>query len=313
MMRISEHRNAIIMLAASFAFFAQSDHFPVQSQDNSSVPDVRQIVESSIAATQHHWQVRLHYTYMEREESRHLDLAGRVKSEEVDVSRTILVNDVPFEQLVERNGRPPSVEEERKQKAKLDELKRETPEKRAERLREQEEESTSLVQEVPKAFDFQLLGEEAVNGRPAYILKATPHPGYQPRGKYGKMFSKVEAKFWVDKQDLGWVKVDALVIQPFSMGLFLVRMLRGSEIKMEQTRVGDGVWMPERVQVRATAKILFVKSLVIERVLTYSEYRLPQADVPAIRDPVNSMPGSLHDDSRETTTSNARVNGRHAN
>jgi hypothetical protein len=291
MMRISEHRNVIIMLAASLAFFVQSNDFPVKSQDYSSVPDVRQIVESSIAVTQRHWQVRLHYTYMQREESRRRDLAGRVKSEEVDVSRMILVNDVPFEQLLERNGRPPSVEEERKQKENLEKLKRETPAKRAERLRQQEEENTSLVREVPKAFDFQLLGEEVVNGRPAYILHATPHPGYQAQGKYGKMFSKVEAKFWVDKQDLGWIKVDALVIQPFSMRLFLVRLLRGSEIKMEQTRVDDGIWMPERVQVLAAAKILFVKSLVIERVLTYSEYRLPQAGVPAIRDPGNRTPG----------------------
>jgi len=285
MMRISEHRNVIIMLAASFAFFAQSDEFPVKSQGDSGVPDVRQIVESSIAATQRHWQARLHYTYMEREESRRRDLAGRVKSEDVDVSRTILVNGVPFEQLLERNGQPPSVEEEGRQKVKLDKLKRETPEQRAERFRKQEEENTSIVREVPKAFDFQLVGEEAVKGRPAYVLQATPHPGYHAQGKYGKMFSNVEGKLWIDKQDLGWIKADGQVIQSFSMGLFLVRLLRGSEIKMEQTRVDDGIWMPERVEVRASARIFFVKSLVIDRILTYSEYRLPQAGAPAISGP----------------------------
>ena len=45
---------------------------------------------------------------------------------------------------------------------------------------------------------------------------------------------------------------------------------------------GIRVWLPERVGVRAAAKIFFVKSLVIDRVLTYSEYRLPQAGDPAI-------------------------------
>jgi hypothetical protein len=70
------------------------------------------------------------------------------------------------------------------------------------------------------------------------------------------------------------------------MRLFLVRLLRGSHITMEQTRVDDGIWMPERVEVRAAARIFFVKSLVIDRVLTYSEYRLPQAGVPTTRDPV---------------------------
>ena len=286
MMRTSEHRNVIVMFAASAGLFAQADTSPVKSQTRSSAPDARQIMEASIAATQRDWKARLHYSYMERDEDRRRDLAGYVKSEDVEVSKTILVNGVPFEELVERNGKPPSAEQERKQKGKLDKLKRETPEQRVERLRKQEEENTSIVQEVPKAFDFQVVGEEAVNGRSAYVLQATPHPGYHAQGKYGNMFSKVAGKLWVDKQDLGWIKVDGQVIQPFSMGLFLVRLLRGSHITMEQTRVDDGIWMPERVEVRAAARIFFVKSLVIDRVLTYSEYRLPQAGVPTTRDPV---------------------------
>lgn len=274
------------MAALIAILFAQGDISPVKSQDRSSTPDARQIMEASIAATQRDWKARLHYTYMERDEDRRRDLAGHVKSENVEVSKTILVNGVPFEQVVERNGQPPSAEQKRKQKGELDKLKRETPKQRAERLRKQEEKNTSIVQEVPKAFDFQVVGEETVNGRPAYVLQATPHPGYHAQGKYGNMFSKVAGKLWVDKQDLGWIKVDGQVIQPFSMGLFLVRLLRGSHITMEQTRVDDGTWMPERVEVRAAARIFFVKSLVIDRVLTYSEYRLPQAGVPTTRDPV---------------------------
>jgi hypothetical protein len=43
--------------------------------------------------------------------------------------------------------------------------------------------------------------------------------------------------------------------------------------------------MPERVEVRAAAKILLVKSLVVERVLTYSEYRLAEAGGRTTRDP----------------------------
>ena len=58
-MWISEHGNVIILLAASSALFAQSNDFLVKSQSYSTAPDVRQIVESSIAATQRHWQTRL--------------------------------------------------------------------------------------------------------------------------------------------------------------------------------------------------------------------------------------------------------------
>src|SRR5438105_662141 len=232
MMWISKHGNAVITLAAASALLAQAEDFPLKSQDHSSLPAVRQIVQSSIAATQRHWQTRLQYTYVERDQDQRRGSDGRVTSEDVAVSRTILVNRIPFEELMERNGKPPSAEEKRKQKEKLEKLKRETPEQRTGRLREQEEENALLVREVPKAFDFQLVGEEVVRGRPAYVLQATPRPGYCPQGKYGKMFAKVEGKLWVDNQDLGWIKVDGQVIQPLSMGLFLVRLLRGSRITM---------------------------------------------------------------------------------
>jgi hypothetical protein len=74
------------------------------------------------------------------------------------------------------------------------------------------------------------------------------------------------------------------VIQPFSLGLFLARVLRGSHITMEQTRIDDGIWVPEHVEVRAAARILFVKSLVIDQVLTYSEYKLPEAGITVMPD-----------------------------
>jgi hypothetical protein len=34
------------------------------------------------------------------------------------------------------------------------------------------------------------------------------------------------------------------------------------------------VWVPKRIEIRATARILFLKNLDIDRILTYSDYRL---------------------------------------
>ena len=86
---------AVLMPALIALLFAQGDTSPVKSQDRSSASDGRQIMETSIAATQRDWKARLHYTYLERDEDRRRDLAGHVKSEDVEVSKTILVNGVP--------------------------------------------------------------------------------------------------------------------------------------------------------------------------------------------------------------------------
>lgn len=262
-----------MMIAASAVGFAQANGSAAQPQNHSIGPDVRAIVGLSIAATDRSWRARIHYTYLQRDEDRRLDPHGLVKSDDVEISTIIFVNGVPFEQLVEHNGLPPSSAERRKQKDQLNKLQRETHEERLARLRREGEDNTSLVHELPQAFDFELIGEEVVNGRPAYVLQATPHAGYRARGRYGAMFSKVKGKLWVDKEDFGWVKADGQVIQPFSIGLFLARVLSGSHITMEQVRVGDGAWMPEHVEIRAATKIFFIKSLIIDKVLTYSDYR----------------------------------------
>jgi hypothetical protein len=262
----------LVMLAASAALFAQSGgSSPDKPQNHASVLDARQIVDLSVAASEHSWLARGHYTYTERDEDRRLDAHGQIKSNNVDVSRMILVNGERFEQLMERNGQLPSAEERRKRDEDLEKLKHETPEERAARFRK-DQENRSFLEEVLQAFDFQLIGEDIVDGEPAYVLQATPHPGYHANGKYGKMFSKVEGKLWVDKQNFGWIKVDGQVTQSFSMGLFVARVQRGSHIILEQTCVGDGVWVPKRLEVRANARILFLKSLDIDRILTYSDY-----------------------------------------
>jgi hypothetical protein len=83
-----------------------------------------------------------------------------VKSNDVEVSTVIFVNGVPFEQLVQHNGLPPSAEEQNKQKDRLNNLKREIREVRVARLRQEDKDNTSLIREVPKAFDLELIGEE---------------------------------------------------------------------------------------------------------------------------------------------------------
>jgi hypothetical protein len=267
----------LVLVLASAALFAQSNG-PDKPQNQASVLDPRQIVGQSIAATERSWQARDHYTFMERDEDRRLDALGKVKSENVEVTRMTLIDGVRFEQLMEHNGQLPSTEEQKKRDKDLERLKHETPGEQAARIRK-DQENRSFLRDLLDAFDFRFVGEEILQGRPAYVLKATPHPGYRAHGRYGRLFSRVEGQLWVDKQDFGWVKVDGVVTQSFSIGLLVARVQRGSHIIMEQTCVGDAVWVPKRLEMRASATILLLKSLDLQRILTYSDYR-PASDGP---------------------------------
>lgn len=260
----------LFALAASSALFAQSRGMG-DDPNHANVLDADQIVGQAVAATERSWDARNYYVYTKRDEDRRLDSLGQVKSESVDVTRMGIVNGVRFEQLIEHNGQPPSTAERRKNQEDLDKLKHETLENQAVRLRS-DQENRSLLHDVLEAFDFHLIGEETVEGRRAYVVQATPHPGYVTHSKYGKLFSKLEGKLWIDMQDFGLIKVDGQVTQAFSMGLFIARVQRGSHVILEQTSSGDAIWVPKHLEIRASARILFVKSLDMDRTLTYSDY-----------------------------------------
>jgi hypothetical protein len=249
----------LLMMAASTALLAQSTG-PETPPNQASVADARQIVSPSVVATERSWHARDRYTYVERDDDRRLNSLGQVKSESVDVTRMMVVNGARFEQLLEHNGQPPTAQEQKRSADDLDRLKHETADEQAARLRK-DQENRAFLRDVLEAFDFRLVGEEIVGGRPAYVLQATPHPGYHAHGKYDKVFSRVEGQ----------------VTQSFSMGLILARVERGSHIIMEQTCVGEAVWVPKRIEIRATARILFLKSLDIQRILTYTDYH-PASD-----------------------------------
>jgi hypothetical protein len=263
----------LALIAASCALLAQSNgpyKTPVIGRN------IRQIVLRSLAATERSLQAREHFTFMERDQDRRLDSSGKLKSENVEVTRMIVVNGTHFEQLVERNGKLPSAEEQKKNDKDLEKLLHETREEQAARLLKARE-NMSFLWDLFEAFDFQLIGEEIVSGRPAFVLQAKPHLGYQPHGKYGKLLSKVEGKLWIDKLDFGCIKADVEVTQAFSVGFLIARVQRGSHFVVEQTPVDDGVWVPRRLEMRASATALYLKHVDLERIITYSDYR-PAAD-----------------------------------
>ena len=186
------------LIAASSVLFAQNG-VPDKLQDHASIPDPRHIIGQSVLAAERSLEARDRYTYVQRDQDRRLDAQGQLKSEKVDITRMILVNGARFEQLVERNGRLPSPEEQKKLDQDFEKLKHETPEERTARLGK-ERENRSFLRDMLDGFDFRLLGEEVLGGRSTYVLQATPHPGYHARGKYGKMLRplpiEVRRKNW---------------------------------------------------------------------------------------------------------------------
>lgn len=235
------------------------------------------IVRRSVAVQDWNSKLAQNYTWQTKTVTNQLDNNGRVKNTESETTDTLFIGGKEHHRVIQKNGRPLPADQERDEQRKLDraiaEWEKLSPAERARRAGESarnHEREREKLKYIPEAFDFTLLREEAINGRPVYVIQAQPKPGYQ--GKYQNMLSKMEGKLWIDKTDYHWVKVEAETLESISFGLFLARLAKGSHIEFESAWVNNEIWLPSRFALRASARLV-VKKFNGEQVSTFSNYR----------------------------------------
>jgi hypothetical protein len=248
-------------------------------------PDARAIVQRSLEANEQNWKIARNYTFLQRTEDRRMDGSGQVKSKEVKSYDITLLQGSPYIRLVGRDDHPLPPAEEKKEQDKLNksiaERMKETPAQRERRISDYDKHRArqqEAMREIGDAFDFQVLGQDRVEGHDVWILQATPRPGYQPRSSEAKILPHVRGKLWIDQKSYHWAKLEAEVITPVSWGLFLVRLDSGARIHFDETRVNDEVWLPQHVWIAASARLGLFKKLRVEEDTIYKNYRRFQTD-----------------------------------
>lgn len=246
--------------------------------------DPREIVRRAVNVENDNWKIARNYTFVERVEVREVE-DGKIKKRENRSYDITLQEGSTYRRLIERDDKPlPAAEEKREQdklQRSIDERRKETEAQRSKRLAESEkkrERFRSLMREIPEAFDFQMLPEETISGRAAYVLACSPRAGFKPKDGRAKPLSKMRGKLWIAKNDFQWIGAQAEVIDTISFGWFLARLAKGSKIELHQTYVNNEVWLPRLVRINASARVGLVKKFNADQELTYKNYRKFQSD-----------------------------------
>jgi hypothetical protein len=83
----------------------------------------------------------------------------------------------------------------------------------------------------------------------------------------------MKARFWIAKNDYHWIKLEAETLDTVSYGALLLRIAKGAHIVLEQTPASENVWLPKRISLSGSARILLVKGINMMLDYTYSNYR----------------------------------------
>ena len=252
-----------------------------QNAAQNSGQDALEIVKKSIDRDFEDFARQKDYTYQEREQDKEFDTKGAVTKTETATSEVMILGGRPYEKLVAKDDKPLSERDARKEQEKMDrELTKRQNMSAAERAQQEKkrEENRKFLRELPQAFHFRMGGEDVVSGKPCWVILADPNPDFRPNTMQEKFLSKVRAKMWIDKNEYQWVKADAEVLDTVSFGMALFRISPGGLIHFEQTRVNDDVWLPSKIEIRADARLAYVKKIRTEIDITYKDYRKFQAE-----------------------------------
>lgn len=232
--------------------------------------DATRIVRQSIQNYERAWHEGMTWEY------RQTDVTKSDGAEEIDVSQIAPLDGTPYERLLLKDGHRLSPEEQKREERKFEKAARqreaETPEERRERIRKYEAQR-AFVKDIPDAYTFQLVGEEPVNGRPAWVVKMSPKAGFVPTAPHAAMLEHIKGTLWIDKEDLQWAKVEADVIDTIEIGWIMARIGPGAHFKVEQKRVAEGLWMPEQITITGVARVMLVHNKVLNEELKFSGYQ----------------------------------------
>ena len=134
------------------------------------------------------------------------------------------------------------------------------------------------MREILDAYDFTLIGSEVLNGRETWIIDGTPRPGFEGKRRESKMLPKIKPRFWIDAQDYSWTKLRAEVMDTLSFGWVVARLHKGSVFEMQQARVNDEVWLPQRFDVKLDGRVALLKGVNESVHVTYRNYRRFRTD-----------------------------------
>ncbi len=241
--------------------------------------NVADLVKRSSDNTGRNWKQAPNYVYTERDVDEKLDSSGEVKSRKVRTYEVMVLDGSNYNKLIAINDKPLSPQEQRVENEKLarERYRRQHESeadrrKRVAKYQHERQQDRLMMQEMTRAFDYKLIGQETVAGRSCWVLDATPKPGYVPVNLDARVLTGMKGKLWIDKQDVQWVKVMAEVVKPVSF-YAVATVTPGTRFELEQKPVGDGIWLPSHFAVKVNSTVLAFFSHNSLDDETYSNYR----------------------------------------
>ncbi len=214
-----------------------------------------------------------------------LDGQGGLKERDEEVFENVLIQGLPYQRLIEKNGQALTEKERKKEEKRESEFLEEIA-KREDSTRDQENEF-SFNRDLVGRFDFSLEGVEEVEGRINYVLAYRPKEGKLPvKRRMDRALNKAEGRIWVDQESYEVSRIEFELKEKVKLWWGILGSIQKVKGTVQRQEVDSGVWFPTGFDLYLKGRILF-RSLHSRQKVRWSEFnRVTSSVTEAVEPPL---------------------------
>jgi hypothetical protein len=264
--------------------------FDFPKVSNEPLPDIDALLKEVKANEDKIDELLEKYTYTEKQTDRQTDATGQLRVKKTETYELTFYKGNRIRRLIEENGKPLSPKELEDENKRLEKRIREIEkreaekQKKADKAREVAQDTAGTpdgergqrisIADVLRASKLTNPRRERFRGRDVIVFDFEPLPGYKPQKNYEKFFGKMAGAIWVDTNDKQVARVEARLVEAYKVaGGMLASLREGATFVLEQDRVNNEIWLPTRVDVNLSVKVLMIKGFNANTLIEYGNYK----------------------------------------
>jgi hypothetical protein len=233
------------------------------SYPGASPPDPDELVRETVQNALRANRDTVHWSYREL-----VRKDGRLETREVFQTTAGTID-----RLIAVDNQPLSLEQQRKENARIQALVADPAEIRRETQKQREDAAKQMrmFATFPNAFYYEYAGAE--DG----LVKLTfqPRPDFAPNNRQEEVFHHLEGTMWIDPQQKQLARIDGTLINEvrFAGGL-LGRLDKGGVFSVRFRHFESGQWVMAALRVEMNGRALLFKTISVQERRDFEDYRL---------------------------------------
>ena len=272
---------AVTRAAVNGAIEERVFDFPKKSQVQ--LPDLKALFKKIDENQKAIRKITENYTGTRTEQETEYDGNGKVKKVETNQYTFFYLDGEEVSTLVQKDGRPLSEAEQKKENEKtrkrIEELqkheaKKEAKEKKDAEQGKEEKNGDPGIEVFLRASKFANPRRERFRGQDVLVFDFEPNPEFKPQKLEEKVVQKLAGVVWIDEKALDVSRLEAYFVGDMKLaGGLLANLQKGTSFVLEQAFVNNEVWLPTYAEAHVGARVLLLKGFKVDAMTRYSDYK----------------------------------------